>query len=219
MFAREKGYDGTHRYCSRERLMGSRSSASALVLLLLVGSLMVLNVPSSAAEGSVVDVAVTSLVPNKRVVGEYRPMRLNVTLCNEGDEGVTVDAAIYLNATRVADVSNLTMANGESLTVPLTWEARIGKGNYTLWANVTVLLGETDLDNNICAGGWLFVTLIGDVNGDRRKDIFDVVRAAMAYGASNPWHPRYDPYCDMDEDGVINIFDLVMIIDPYGISW
>ena len=180
---------------------------------------MAFSTPSIAAEDPVVDVAVTNLVLNKRVVGYYQPMRLNITLHNQGDEEVTVDITIFVNAARITGISNVTLASGESLTVGITRRALVEKGNYTISANTTLLLGETDVDDNTCLGGWLFVTLIGDVDGNRHIDIFDVVRVAVAYGASSWRDPRYDPYCDIDENGAVNLFDLVHVAGPYGWFW
>lgn len=56
----------------------------------------------------------------------------------------------------------------------------------------------------------------GDIDHDLNIDIFDVVRAASAYG-STPSDLHWNPHCDITEPyGVINIYDLVMIGGSYG---
>ena len=50
---------------------------------------------------------------------------------------------------------------------------------------------------------WEFVTLIGDCDGSRTVDIFDLSRLRAALRSAS-----FDPACDIAEDGIINIFDL-----------
>jgi hypothetical protein len=59
---------------------------------------------------------------------------------------------------------------------------------------------------------------IGDVDGDRDVDIFDIVLIAGAYG-SEEGEPRYNPNYDIDGDGDIDIFDIVIAASHYGESW
>lgn len=58
-------------------------------------------------------------------------------------------------------------------------------------------------------------SLEGDVNGDCRVNIFDLVTVAIAYGSS-PGDPRWNPDADLKDDGRINIFDLVIVAINYG---
>jgi len=62
-------------------------------------------------------------------------------------------------------------------------------------------------------------TLIGDLNGDRKVDIYDVVIVATAYDAT-PADARWNPLADMKEPwGKINIQDVVMVTRVYGKTW
>jgi hypothetical protein len=55
-----------------------------------------------------------------------------------------------------------------------------------------------------------------DIDDDLDVDIFDVVTAANVYG-STPSTPSWNPDCDISEPyGIIDIFDIVMIIRDYG---
>jgi len=57
---------------------------------------------------------------------------------------------------------------------------------------------------------------IADINYDFKVDIFDVVLAALAYGAT-PSDPNWDARADIANPyDLINIFDIVMIVGSYG---
>jgi len=77
---------------------------------------------------------------------------------------------------------------------------------------------ETLIQDNLLVDGWVFVTIQGDVDGDRDVDIFDIVMMASAYG-SGEGDPAYNPIYDIDGDGDIDIFDIVAAAGNYGESW
>jgi len=54
-----------------------------------------------------------------------------------------------------------------------------------------------------------------DVNGDRKVDILDAVKAAVAFG-STPGHRRWDYNVDQNKDSTINILDLIIIAKNFG---
>ena len=54
-----------------------------------------------------------------------------------------------------------------------------------------------------------------DVNGDGVVDVFDIVEAALAFGAT-PENPRWNPVPDLNFDGIVDIYDLVMIAMNFG---
>ena len=57
-----------------------------------------------------------------------------------------------------------------------------------------------------------------DVNADGKIDLLDIVLAATAY-ASRPGDPHWNPYADIDQDGVITILDIVSITRIYGLTY
>jgi len=62
-------------------------------------------------------------------------------------------------------------------------------------------------------------TLIGDLNGDRKVDIFDVVIVSVAYDAV-PTDARWNPLADLATPwNKINIYDVVIVTRSYGKTW
>lgn len=57
--------------------------------------------------------------------------------------------------------------------------------------------------------------LIGDINGDGKVDIQDLVLVIRHYG-SYPEHPDWNPDADVNGDGLVDIQDLVLVIKHYG---
>lgn len=58
-------------------------------------------------------------------------------------------------------------------------------------------------------------SLVGDLNGDGKVDLGDLIMLALAYGAT-PSSPNWNPDADLNHDGVINLIDLVTLASHYG---
>jgi len=56
---------------------------------------------------------------------------------------------------------------------------------------------------------------LGDVNGDGRVDVFDLVIVANAY-CSKVGDPRYNPQADLNSDGAVDIEDLIIVALNFG---
>jgi hypothetical protein len=61
----------------------------------------------------------------------------------------------------------------------------------------------------------VLLTLPGDINGDRRVSLQDLVLLAMAYG-SKLGDPKWDARCDLKRDNKISLLDLVVLAKNYG---
>jgi hypothetical protein len=75
--------------------------------------------------------------------------------------------------------------------------------------------GQTDTSNNEATAGVVRVTIPGDVNGDFKVSLPDLVLLANSYG-SRPGDPRWNPNADIDGAGIIGLTDLVTIATHYG---
>ena len=165
------------------------------------------------------DIGVTAVITSKTIVGQGYSLRINMTVFNYGIFTENFNLTAYANMTIIGMFVNVTLTSRSSTTLDFMWNI-IGflKGNYTLKAVISTVPNETDTSDNTLADGWIFVTIPGDVDGDRDIDIFDVVKIADVYGVSKP-DPRYDPILDIDGDGDIDIFDIVIACGHYGESW
>lgn len=65
---------------------------------------------------------------------------------------------------------------------------------------------------------WLFVSILGDKNGDKKVDLKDVFTVAKAYG-SVVGDPRYNPNLDINADGNIDLKDYYTTCKKYSKSW
>jgi hypothetical protein len=160
--------------------------------------------------------------PPKETLGENKPIDINVTVTNEGDFTETFNVTIYTNATlplpEIAKVQ-VTLLPTEIRTLELKNVILSSvKGVIRIIAVADTVPGETDTADNTRNYDQTFVTLAGDVDGDRDVDIFDIVRMAGVYGVRQP-DPRYNPNCDIDDDGDIDIFDIVAAAGNYGKRW
>ena len=170
------------------------------------------------------DLAITSIETSKvgclpkETVGRGKTMGVNVTTVNQGGFLETFNITIYANSTAMIE-AQVTLNSMQTAIQGFTLDTSdLPYGAYTLSAEADTVPGETDIADNLFIGGTIFVTIAGDVDGDKDVDIYDIVRLAGTYGASKP-DPRYDPNCDLDDDGDIDIFDIVIGSGNYGKSW
>ena len=65
---------------------------------------------------------------------------------------------------------------------------------------------------------WVFVTIPGDVDGNREVNIFDIVMIAGAYSTIEG-DPSYNNNYDINGDSKIDIFDVVIGAGNYAEVW
>ena len=164
------------------------------------------------------NVGAISLESTKTVVGENRNVFMNATVTNLGEVTETFHVGIECEEGMIGEVP-VTLAPLESTVVRFRWNAAyIAKGNYTLRAVVDSVPGETDGADNTVSGGWIVVSIPGDVDGNFNVNIFDVVKITACYGKARE-DPIFYPNADIDENGVIGIFDVVVCTGHYGQKW
>jgi hypothetical protein len=82
--------------------------------------------------------------------------------------------------------------------------------NWTISAQAP-LAGDINPGDNTLVDGQVYVKMYGDVDANGHIDLFDLVAAALAFG-SRPEEVRWNPQADLVQDGIINVFDLTMVM-------
>jgi hypothetical protein len=165
------------------------------------------------------DVAVESVELSKWVVGLNYSLSVDVTVRNPGFFPETFNITLYANTTAIGTQTVGSLSPEALATLTYTWNTvNFQKGNYTMSGYAWPVLNETKTEDNTLLGPWIFITLAGDVDGDREVDIFDIVAMASIYGTAEP-NPKYDANRDIDNDGDVDIFDIVIAAGNYGRRW
>lgn len=148
----------------------------------------------------------------------------NVTVVNDGEFTETFNITAYANATAIwtQTVSNLLMGASETLT--FNWTSKgLAYGNYTVSAYISPVPNEIYTENNeLNMSGFLTITIPGDINGDGKVGLTDLVFLANAYGTTpatggtpgvaHAWNPNVD----IDNNGIVGLSDLVILALHYG---
>jgi hypothetical protein len=164
-----------------------------------------------ALSGGRHDVAVTSVIPWKTVVGRGFTCKINVTVINQGDFTETFNVTLYANTTSIATQA-VTLTNGNSTTITFTWNTTgFAKGNYTIKAYAWPVQGETHTTDNTCYSTTsVHVGTPGDINGDTYVNAKDAVLLGKAFG-SHQGQAEYNPNADINGDGYCNAKDAVIL--------
>ena len=161
------------------------------------------------------DVAVMNVTLSRNIVGRGYSLDINITVTNQGSKIQGFNVTVYAN-TAVIWKQTIILTSENSTTITFTWNtASFDKGNYTLWAYVEPIEGETNTTNNQLVYGTLVVTIPGDVDGNFEVDIYDVTAICVCYD-SKPGDPNYYPNCDLDGNGIIDIYDVTTACITYG---
>jgi len=165
--------------------------------------------------GLIHDVALIDVKPFKTVVGQ-RYVSINITAQNQGDYAEIFNITAYCNSTPILTIININLTSGTNIRITLIWNTTgFTKGNYILSANATLVDGETDTVDNVYIDGSVTLTILGDINGDFKVDIQDLVLVIKHFG-SYPTHPKWNPNADVSGDDKVDIEDLVSVVKHFG---
>jgi hypothetical protein len=121
----------------------------------------------------------------------------------------------YANGTAI-DTKEITVMKGSSTPITFDWNTTgFAYGNYTISAYATPVPREPNITGNNVPGDWVAVTIPGDLNGDFRVGLSDLVILAKPYD-SNASDTKWNPNADIDGDGVIERSDLAILAQNYG---
>src|SRR5271157_2815955 len=162
------------------------------------------------------DIALTSVSLSKTVVGEGYSISINVTAANrvsvpEQDFSLTA----YANAS-VMDTKTISLPSDDSMTVTFSRNTTgFARGNYTITAVAESTFDETNTTNNTFDAGSVTVTVPGDIDGNGKVNLADLVHLALAYG-SQQGQARWSANADIDCNGIVDVSDLNILAQHYG---
>ena len=164
------------------------------------------------------DVAVTRVVANRAWVYQGLSANVNVTMLNNGevDENVTVTLYYNITANQMIDAQNVTLSPGQNEIVTFVWDTTGVPfcQNYTITAVATIPLDDNPADNTLACGP-INVRIMGDINGDRKVNLEDVFKVALAFGTV-PGDSKWNSDADMNGDGKINLRDFFTVCLNFG---
>lgn len=164
------------------------------------------------------DIAVVDVRPAKITVGEGYCMNIGIAVKNYGVFTETIDTTTYVNTTAI-QTQTVTLTSGTSFQFSFTWNTTsFIKGNYTVKAYAWPVTGETNTADNTRVGGWVFESIAGDINCDRKVDLKDVFAVGKAYG-SVPGNTKWVPECDLNSDLIVDLKDYFATCKNYGKTW
>jgi len=163
------------------------------------------------------DIAV-KYISSKTVVPQGFCSSINAKVLNAGSYTESIIVMAYANSTIIASKS-VTLDSGNFTLIDLRWNSTdLAKGNYDISVYASSVPGETNLANNGLSGISVFVSIVGDANGDRKVDLKDIFAVARAF-SSYPGHARWSPNCDLDGNNKVDLRDYFSTCKNYGESW
>jgi cytochrome c biogenesis protein CcdA len=164
-----------------------------------------------------IDIAVTEVNLSKTVIGQSYPLLVNITVGNEGDVMETFNITLYANTTLVQELYSVSLSARSFVVLTLLWDTTaFTRGNYRISSAVAPILGEIDTDDNILVDGWVLVTIPGDIAVEYGNvDIMDIVTVAVAFN-SKPNDLNWNMLADINNDGIVDIFDIVVVALHFG---
>jgi hypothetical protein len=161
---------------------------------------------------------VSSISTLKTVVGQGFNNSITVTVANNNGETEAFNVTLYANTSAIGNQITSNLPNGTFIPLTFTWNTKnFVYGKYTLGAGIWPIPGETNNTSSNCAGGNVVVTIPGDINGDGKVSLSDLVLLGKAYN-SRPGDGKWNPNADINSDGTVGLSDLVIMAKHYNQS-
>jgi multiple sugar transport system substrate-binding protein len=160
------------------------------------------------------DIGITNITTSKTVVGQGYQLNITAKILNYGINTETFTITLYAH-TEVITQTQITLKSRNSTTITFTWNTTgVPYGNYTISAYATPVDGETDTTDNTKGDDMVLVTIPGDVNGDRKVSVSDLVRTVNAVPSTPTINPeKWDPNADINCDGKVSTSDVVICVN------
>jgi hypothetical protein len=127
----------------------------------------------------------------------------------------------YLSGAAIGRALNVSLSIDDYAILSFTWNtSALPFGNYITGAYAEPVQNETILSDNQLELS-VIVTIPGDLNGDYKVSLADLVLLANAYGTtpSSPWGTglhQWNPNADIDGNLIVGLTDLVILALHYG---
>jgi hypothetical protein len=161
------------------------------------------------------NIALTGILPWKTAVGKGFACNISVFAANKGTASETFNVTLYGNSTSIMTME-VALSSGNSTSITFVWNtSAFAMGKYNVSACAQPVPGQTNTTQNNCTGGLISVTIPGDINGDFRVNLQDLVLLANAYG-SKPGGTKWNPNADINGNNIADLADLVLMATHYG---
>ncbi|NIN53203.1 MAG: S8 family serine peptidase [Nitrososphaeria archaeon] len=162
----------------------------------------------------------------KTVVGEGLATKIQVEVANMGHFTENFTVTVYANASRISEQS-MSLSSRTSESLIFIWNTTdFLKGNYTIEAATSVIIGEAYTSDNNFTDGWTIISIVGDITGpegypDGRCEMRDVGLVARHFGCSIG-NICYEPNCDLTgptpgvPDGFNGMRDIGLVAKQIG---
>jgi hypothetical protein len=160
-------------------------------------------------------VTISNLTASTSTVAQGRSVQINATADNPGNSTEAFDMTTYTDGIAI-ETQEVTVMNGSSTPITLDWNTTgFAYGNYTLSAYATPVPSEPNITGINVFGDWVVVPIPGDLNGNLKVGLPDLVILEKAYG-SKPGDANWNPNADIDGNGVVDGLDLAILAEHYG---
>jgi len=153
-------------------------------------------------------------------VGESPIMKINITVSNPGDYGEPVIVTGTVSNLTSYSLGSITgsVSAGSSTVLTLKWNTTgIKPARYTISASVATVNNDEPVlntyNNKMTARDLVRVIPLGDFDQDGSVTITDVSVFFYDYNFSSTCNcSRYDPFLDINNNGVIDIVDIGIVL-------
>ncbi len=157
-------------------------------------------------------------------IGESSNTTVGVTVVNHGDYGEKVQATVTVSNTTSIGLGSQTqsVSVGGSVGFFFSWNTTNAKpGRYNISVNAistnsTETLGNQG-DNSIFVKNSIHLLPWGDVDQDGNVVLGDVSVFFYDFGFTPATPSRWNPFCDINNNGIIDIIDVGVAVKNFGI--
>lgn len=146
-----------------------------------------------------------------------RVIPINVTVLNDGDIPESFSVSLFYNSTLIATQNVVDLLPKENTTLTFNWDTAAVPPSldlYAIRAEASILPNELNTADNTLEDRTVKLKIVGDVNGDGKVDINDLIAWDAAY-ESHPGDPNWNEQADLNYDGKVDKADAMIILEHY----